>query len=178
VQPSEQLAQHGELRGTVGERDAFDEPRHEDRAAVEVRHRIVGRQALRGIVLALQEGQDRGVALGAGPRPGGGKRAGHPRAAVIAVDAEHVGLMHAELRRRDRVDAVAIPQVGEEPVGRGLVVHPRAEALEIRQRFGVALTGLLGVAPDNLLEAGVLGHGQAFPSTPSSPSDAVLEDGL
>src|ERR1700691_794773 len=113
VQPSEQLAHHGELRGTVGELDAFNEPRHEDRAAIEVRYRIIDRQALRGIVLPLQESQDRGVALGTGTRPGGGKRAGHPRAAVVAVDAEHVGLVHTELRRRDRVNAVAIPQMSE-----------------------------------------------------------------
>ena len=42
---------------------------------------------------------------------------------------------------------------------------------------GSALVAL-GVAPDNLLEAGVLGHGTSLPNTPSSPSDAVLEDGL
>src|SRR6204780_2401497 len=90
VQPSEQLAHHGELRGTVGELDAFNEPRHEDRAAIEVRHRIVDRQALRGIVLPLQESQDCGVALDTGPRPSRGERAGDPRAAVITVDAEHV----------------------------------------------------------------------------------------
>ena len=79
------------------------EPRHEDRAAIEVRYGVIGRQALRGTVLPLQESQDRGVALDTGTRPGGGERAGDPRAAVIAVDAEHVGLVHTELRRRDRV---------------------------------------------------------------------------
>jgi hypothetical protein len=178
VQPSEQLTHHGELRGTAGELDAFDEPRRQDRAAIEVRYRIIDRQALGGIVLPLQERQDRGVALDTGPRPGGGKRAGDPRAAVLAVDAEHVALVHTELRRRDRVDAVAIPQMGQEPVGRGLVVHPRTETLEIGQCFGVALPSLLGVAPDNLLEAGVLGHESSLPMAPSSPSDAVMEDGL
>src|ERR1700691_2416428 len=90
VQPSEQLTHDGELRGTVGELGAFDEPRHEDRAAIEVRYGIVGSDALRRIVLPLQESQDRGVALNTGTRPSGGKRAGDPRAAVIAVDAEHV----------------------------------------------------------------------------------------
>ena len=163
VQPSEQLTHHGELRGTVGELDAFDEPRHEDRAAIEVRYRIIDRQALRGKVLPLQESQDRGVALDTGTRPSGGKRAGDPRVAVIPVDAEDVGLVHTELRRRDRVNAVAIPEMGEKPLSHGLVVHSRTETLEIRQRFGVALPSLLGVAPDNLLEAGVLGHGQASP---------------
>jgi hypothetical protein len=163
VQPPEQLTHDGALRGTVGELDAFNEPRHEDRAAIEVRYRIVGRQALRGKVMLLQESQDRGVALNTGTRPGGGKRAGDPRAAVIAVDAEHVGLVRTELGRRGRVHAVAIPEMGEKPLGNGLVVHPRTETLEIRQRFGVALPSLLGVAPDNLLEAGVLGHGQASP---------------
>ena len=161
VQPSEQLTHHGELRGTVGEPDAFNEPRHQDRAAIEVRYRIVDRQALCGIVLPLQESQDCGVALNTGTRPGGGERAGDPRAAVIAVDAEHVSLVHTELRRRDRVNAVAIPEMSEQPLRNWLVVHSRTETLEIRLRFGVALPSLLGVAPDDPLEAGVLGHGQA-----------------
>ena len=78
VQPSEQLPHHGELRGTVGEPGALDEPRHQHRAAIEVRYRIVDRQALRGIVVLLQEPEDRGVALSAGTRPSGGNaRATH-----------------------------------------------------------------------------------------------------
>src|ERR1700731_2771915 len=44
------------------------------------------------------------------------------------------------------------------------------ETLEIRQRFGVVLPSLFGVAPDNLLEAGVLGHGQASPRHPRPPA--------
>ena len=71
--------------------------------------------------------------------------------------------MHTELRRRDRVNAVAIPKMGEKQLSHGLVVHPRTKTLEIGQRFGVALPSLFGVAPDNLLEAGVPGHGQASP---------------
>jgi hypothetical protein len=43
------------------------------------------------------------------------------------------------------------------------VVHARTETLQIRQRFGVALSGILGVVPDNLLEAGVLVMEQASP---------------
>jgi hypothetical protein len=163
MQPSEQLTHHGELRGTVREPDAFNEPGHQDRAAIEVRYRITGRRAFRGIVLPLQESQDRGVALNTGPRPGGGKRAGDSRAAVFAVDAEYVGLVRTELRRRDRVNAVATPEMSEKPLRNWLVVHPRTKTLEIGQRVGVALPSLLGVAPDNLLEAGVLGHGQASP---------------
>jgi hypothetical protein len=163
VQPSEQLTHHGELRGTVGERGAVDEPRYQDRAAIEVRYRIADRQALRGIVMPLQEPQDRRVALDTGTRPGRRERTGDPRAAVVAVDAEHVRLVHTELGRRDRVNAVTIPQMGEEPLSCGLVVHSPTEALEIGQRFGVALPSLRGVAPDNLLEAGVLGHRQASP---------------
>ena len=54
--------------------------------------------------------------------------------------------------------------MGEKPLGSGLVLHSQTETLEIRQSFGVALPGLLGVAPDNLLETGVLGHGQASSS--------------
>jgi hypothetical protein len=113
VQPSEQPAHQGELRGTRWELDALNEPRHEDRAAIEVRYGIVDSQALRGIVMPLQEPQDRGVALNTGTRPGGRERAGDPRAAVSAVDAEHVGLMHTELRRPDGLDAVVIPEMSE-----------------------------------------------------------------
>src|SRR3984885_4434109 len=163
VQRSEQLTHHGELRGTVGEPDAFNEPRHEDRTAIEVRYPVIGRQALRRKVMLLQESQDRGVTLDTGTRPSRGKRAGDPRAAVLPVDAEHVGLVHTELRRRDRINAVAIAEMGEKPLSHGLMVHPRTETLEIHQRFGIALPSLLGVAPDNLLEAGVPGHGQASP---------------
>ena len=62
--------------------------------------------------------------------------------------------------------------MGEQPLGNGLVVHPRPEILQIGQRFGVALPGFFGVAPDNLLETGVLGHGK--PPLDTSPhSDAV-----
>jgi hypothetical protein len=43
------------------------------------------------------------------------------------------------------------------------MVHSRAEALEISQRFGVALTGVLRVVPYNFLETAVLRHGQASP---------------
>ena len=92
MQPSEQLTHHGELRGTVGELGAFDEPGHKDRTAIEVRYGIIDREALRGIVLPLQEPQDRGIALDAGTRPGGGERAGDPRLAVVPVDAEDVVL--------------------------------------------------------------------------------------
>ena len=95
-----------------GSRDAFDEPRHKDRASVEVRDGIIDRQALRGIALPLQEAQNRSVALDTATPPSRGKRAGHPRAAVIAVHAEHVGLVHTELRRCDRVNVVAIPKMG------------------------------------------------------------------
>ena len=163
VQPAEQLTHHGELRGTVGEPGAFDKPRHEDRAAIEVRYRIIDRQALRRKVMLLQESEDRGVALDTGARPSRGKRTGDPRVVVLPVDAEDVGLVHTEPGRRDRVYAVAIPEMGEKQLGHGLVVHSRTETLEIRQRCGVALPGLRGVAPDNLLEAGVPGHGQASP---------------
>jgi hypothetical protein len=41
-----------------------------------------------------------------------------------------------------------IPQVSEQPVRDWLVVQSGPEALEIRQRLGIALPGLLGVAPD------------------------------
>src|ERR1700722_8517391 len=108
--------------------------------------------------MPYQESEDRGVALNTGTRPGRGKRAGDPRVAVLPVDAEHVGLVHTELRRRDRVNAVAIPEMSEQPLRNWLVVHSRTETVEFRQRFGVTLPSLLGVAPDNLLEAGVLGH--------------------
>ena len=88
----------------------------------------------------------------------------------MAVDAEHIGLVHTELRRRDRVDTVAITEMGEKSLSIGLVVHSRTETLEIGQCLGVALPRLLGVAPDNLLEAGVFGHEQASPWHPRPPA--------
>jgi hypothetical protein len=47
--------------------------------------------------VALQESQDRGVALDPGTRPSRGKRSGDPRLAVLPVDLENVSLVHAEL---------------------------------------------------------------------------------
>jgi hypothetical protein len=67
----------------------------------------------------------------------------------------------AELGRRHRIDVVAIPEMVEESPRDRLVVHAPTEAVKIGQGFGVALPGLIGVAPDYLLELGVLGHGQA-----------------
>ncbi len=178
VQPSEKLAHHGEFRRTVGQPHAVHEPRHQDGAAVKVGYGIVDGEPLGGIALPLQEAEDRSVALNPGLRPGRRERASDPRAAVLAVDAEHVGLVHAQLRGSDRVDAVAIPEMSEQPLSIRFVVHARTQTPQIRQRFGVALPGLLSVAPDNLLVAGVLGHRTSLPLTPSFPSDAVQEDGL
>jgi hypothetical protein len=161
VQPSEQVTHHGELLRAVGEPAAFNEPSDENRATAEVRYRVIDRQALRGIVLSLQEPQDRGVALHAYPRAGGGKGPCDPRVAVPAVDAEDVGLVHAELGCRDSVDPVAIPQMGEQVFTCGLVVDSPAQTLQIGQGFGVALTGVLRVVANDLLETAVLRHGQA-----------------
>jgi hypothetical protein len=78
-----------------------------------------------------------------------------------------------ELGRSHRVNAVVIPEMSEQPPGNGLMVHSRTKAVEIRQRLGVPLTSLFSVAPDNLLEAGVLGHdkpplGRMFRSSATS----------
>ena len=94
VQPTEQFTHHGELRRTLGKLGAFNEARHQDCASVKVRNRVIDRQALRGVVLALQETQDGGVALDTGPRASGRKRSRYPRVSVTAVDAEHVGLVN------------------------------------------------------------------------------------
>jgi hypothetical protein len=40
-------------------------------------------------------------------------------------------------------------------------MHPLAETLQIGQRFGVALTGVLRVVANDFLETAVLRHGQA-----------------
>src|SRR5262252_137122 len=82
------------------------------------------------------------------------------RVAVGPVDAEHVRPVNTHLRRRDRVDAIAIPQVSEQALGDRLVKHSGLEALEIRQRFCVALTGLLRV------NTGVSGHWTNLIRTP------------
>ena len=162
VQPSEQVTHDGDL-AALGHGLALDEPGDEDRAPLEVGHRVLDCETFRGVVVPLQESQDRGVTLGTGPRTGGVERTRDPRVAVVAVDAEDVGGVHAELRRRSRVDAVPAPQMREQAVGGGFVVHARTESLEVGQGFGVALPGLPGVAPDDLLEAGVLGHGNKPP---------------
>jgi hypothetical protein len=86
VQPSEQLPHHGGLRDAVGELSTGHEPRHQDRTAVEVRYRVVGRQALRGIVLSFQEAEEGRVALHAGPRASGGNaRATHGRPSLRSM---------------------------------------------------------------------------------------------
>jgi hypothetical protein len=51
-----------------------------------------------------------------------------------------------------RHDAVAIPEMDEQPLGSGLVVHARAETLEIGQRFGVALPSARVSAPAEVPE--------------------------
>jgi hypothetical protein len=70
---------------------------------------------------------------------------------------------------------VVIPEMGEQVLGDGLVEHPRADALEIGQRLGVALVGVLRVAPDRLLETAVLGHGQASLYTFAPPAARCWE---
>ena len=161
VQPSEQAAHHRELLRAVRELVTLDEAGHKDRAAVEVGYRVIDRQTLRGVVLSLQEPQDRGVAFHACPGASGRKGPCHPRVPVLAVDAEDVGLVHAELGHRDRLYVVVIPQMGEQALSHGLVLHSPTEALQVSQRFGVALTSVLGVVPDYLLETAVLRHGEA-----------------
>jgi hypothetical protein len=79
------------------------------------------------------------------------------------------------LRRGDHVDAVAIPEMGDQAISDGLVEQTRLEALEIGERFGVSLTGFLRVAPDNLLETAVLGHGQASSEHLRSPATRRCE---
>src|SRR6202012_6016295 len=99
----------------------------------------------------------------------------NPGLTVMTVTANEVVLVHAQPRRRDRVDAVAIPEMNDQPLAGGLVVHPRTQTLEAGQRLGVALPRLFRMAPDDLLEAGVPGHRQASSYTPPSPSDATTE---
>jgi hypothetical protein len=123
----------------------------------------------------LEEAQDRGIALHARPRSSRRERSGDPRLAVVAVDAEDVGVVHAELRCRRRIDAVAVSEMCEQALSGGLMMHPPLEALEVRQRLGVALPGLLRVAPDNPLETRVLGHWTRLLRTPSPPATRCYE---
>jgi hypothetical protein len=54
-------------------------------------------------------------------------------------------------RRGDRVDAVVIPEMGDQTLTDGLVKHPGLEPFEVGERVGVALTCFLAVAADDFL---------------------------
>ena len=176
MQATEQVTHDGELLAALApdrrrrEQPASDELRDEDGGAIERRHRVVNRKPLSRVILPLQEPQDRRVAFNAGPRARRRKHPRNPRVAVAAVDAEDVVVVQAGLRRRDGVNAVVFPQMGEEALSGGLVEQPRFEALEIGQRFGVSLAGVMRVASDNLLETAVPGHGQASSIYPRPPA--------
>jgi hypothetical protein len=62
------------------------------------------------------------------------------------------------LRRGDRVDAVVITEMGDQTITDGLVEHSGLEPFKVGEGLAVALTRLLGVAADDLLEAAVFGH--------------------
>src|SRR5579862_7533769 len=181
MQPSEQVTQDGELLDTLlpdcrrRQQRAADEPSDEDGRSVEGRHRLVDRSPLRRVVLPLEEPQNRRVAFNACPRTRRRKHTRNPRVAVAAVDTEDVVIVPAGLGRGDGVDFVAIPQMGEQALSRGLVEQPRFETLEISERFGVALAGVVRVAADNLLETAVLGHEQASSLYPRPPATRYLE---
>ena len=137
---------------------AVDEVGDQHRASLEVRYGVVDRQALSRVVAAGKEPQDAGVAFGPGPRPSGRERPSDPRVPVGSVHPEHIGAVNADLRRSHSVDAIATPQVRDEAVGGRVVEHARLEALEIGERFGVALAGLVRVSADDLLEVAGLRH--------------------
>ena len=179
VEAAEQVGEQAELLGGVAaERHAVDEAGDEHRGAPEIRDRVVDREALRGEPVKLQKSEDRSITLGARPWTRRRKRTSHPRVAIHAVDAEHIGVVQAELRRGGCVDPVGLAEMAEQLVRRRLVRHPVSEALEIGQRLGVPLAGLRRVAPDDLLETAVSRHGTSPLVAPSSPSDAVSGDGL
>jgi hypothetical protein len=75
--------------------------------------------------MSLEEPQDRRVALMLALGQAGGKHAGDPRISVAPVDAEDVVVVLADLGRGDGVDAVAIPEMGDQILGDGLMGHPR-----------------------------------------------------
>ncbi len=81
----------------------------------------------------------------------------------------------AHLRRARRVDAVGLSEVCDQVLGDGRVEHPAVDSLQIGERLGVALVGVLGVAPDNLLETAVFGHEQASLDTPAHPAARYRE---
>ncbi len=148
MQPSEQVTHDGELLAALvsdghGERPAGDESGDEDGRVVERRHRVVGREPLRRVVVPLEEPQDRGIAFDAGPRAGRRERARNPRVAVAAVNAKDVVMVLTGLRRGDRVDAVVIPEMGDQTLTGGLVKHPGLEPFKVGERLGVALTRFL-----------------------------------
>src|SRR5580704_3513808 len=175
MQPSEQVAHDGKLLAALvsdrrGERPAGDESGDEDGRVVERRHRVVGREPLRRVVVPLQEPQDRGIAFDAGPRAARRERARNPRVAIAALNAKDVVMVLTGLRRGDRVNAVVIPEMGDQTLTDGLVKHPGLEPFKVGERFGVALTGVVRVAPYNLLETAVLGHRQASSFHPRPPA--------
>ena len=183
MQPSEQVTHDGELLAALvsdghGERGAGDESGDEDGRVVECRHRVVDREPLRRVVVPLEEPQDRRIAFDAGPRAGRRERARNPGVAVAAINAKDMVMMLARFRRDDGVDAVVIPEMGDQTLSDGLVRHPGLEPFKIGERLGVALTGFLSVAADDLLETAVPGHGQASSLHLRPTSDAVLRDGL
>ena len=181
MQPTEQVTHDGELLDALGpdsrrrKQPASDALSDEDGRAVERRHRVVHCEPLSRVVLPLEEPQDSRVAFNPGLRASRRKHTRNPWVAVTAIDAEDVVVMPAGLRRGDGVDAIVIPDMGEQALGGRLMEQPRIEALEIGERFRVALTSVLRVAPDHLLETAVLGHGQASSLHPRPPATRCLE---
>lgn len=135
--------------------------RDEHGGTLELRDRVVGREPLRRIVVAFEEPQDRRIALGTDRGPSVWERTCYPRFFIVAVYAQDVVDMLADLRGTRGVDAVGVPKVDDESIRDGRVLHPRFEFLKIGFRLGVALPCLRSVAADDLLETAVLGHGQA-----------------
>jgi hypothetical protein len=127
-----------------GEQPAGDESGDEDGRVVERRHGVVGREPLRRIVVTLQEPQNRGIALDAGPRASRRERARNPRVAVAAFNAKNVVMVLTGLRRGDPLNAVMIPEMGElEHLSVGFV--SLTEALPLTTPAGRATAAMLAV---------------------------------
>ena len=75
----------------------------------------------------------------------------------------------------DRIDAVVIPEMGDQAIGDGLVEQARLNIFEVGECLGISLPGFLRVATDDLLVTALPGHEQASSVHPRPPATRCQE---